>query len=222
MAHAGAQIIVADLLVDEAEKTAEEIKKIGQEAYAVSVDVSDFSSLNEMGKKNLDKFRKIDILINNAGVTRDNLLIRMSVEDWQFVLKINLEGVFNCCKAVVPGMIKQKWGRIVNISSVVGLMGNAGQVNYSASKAGIIGLTKSLAKELAKRNITVNAIAPGFVKTQMTDKLSDETKEIMKKQIPLERFGEVDDIANACLFFISPNASYITGEVLRVDGGMAM
>jgi len=175
-----------------------------------------------MISKVLDNFKKVDILINNAGITRDGLLVRMSEKDWDAVLDINLKGVFNCTKAVAKPMMKQRWGRIVNIASIIGIMGNAGQANYAASKGGIIAFTKSVAKELASRNINVNAIAPGFIRTAMTDKLPENYKAEMLKMIPLNRFGDAGDVANTALFLASESASYVTGHVIQVDGGMVM
>ena len=175
-----------------------------------------------MVNKVIDKFKKIDILINNAGITRDGLLLRMKESDWDSVISVNLKGTFNCTKAVIKGMLKQHSGRIVNVASIIGVMGNAGQANYAASKAGIIGFTKSVAKEVASRNITVNAIAPGFIETKMTEVLSDDVKKAMLNQIPLNRFGKPEDVANLVLFLVSDDASYITGQVIKIDGGMLM
>ena len=186
------------------------------------VDISNYDEVMETTKKVLDEFKKIDIMVNNAGITRDGLLLRMKPEDWQIVLSVNLTGCFNCTKAVMKTMMSQRWGRIINVSSVVGITGNPGQSNYAASKAGIIGFTKSIAKEVAKRNITVNAIAPGFIETDMTLLLPDEVKETYQKQIPIQRMGKPIDIANIIAFLVSEEASYITGQVINVDGGLVM
>jgi len=222
LASAGANVVIADVAEGIAKSTAEEISKKGTEAISVSVDVSSLSSVQEMVKKTLDKFGRIDILINNAGVTRDALVMRMKEEDWDFVLDINLKGAFNCIKAVSPIMMRQKYGKIVNIASIVGISGNAGQANYSASKGGLIALTKTCAKELASRQINVNAVAPGFIQTSMTERLPLEVKEKLSSQIPLGKLGKPEDVAGVVLFLVSEEASYLTGEVIRVDGGMAM
>lgn len=205
---------------------AEEVKQIieanGGEAILVQADVSDAESVDTMVQTVMEAFGRIDILVNNAGITRDTLLMRMKEADWNAVIQTNLTGVFYVTKAVAKIMMKQRSGKIVNMSSVVGLMGNAGQANYAAAKAGVIGFTKSMAKELAARNITVNAIAPGFIATDMTAVLSDKVKEDLATKIPLGRLGEADDIANAVIFLVSDCASYITGQTLNVDGGMVM
>ncbi|MEW6096695.1 MAG: 3-oxoacyl-[acyl-carrier-protein] reductase [bacterium] len=221
LAQAGASIVVVDINSDQANTTADELKKkFGVETLSISTNVADFLQVEKMVKNVLDKFGKINILINNAGITKDTLLIRMSEEDFKAVLDVNLIGTFNCTKEVAKVMIKQRTGKIVNISSTVGLQGNIGQANYSASKAGVIGFTKSVARELAKRGINVNAIAPGFIETEMTSKLSDEVKKGYLEKIPLGRFGKPEDIAQVVKFLVSP--SYITGQVIVVDGGMAM
>jgi len=199
-----------------------EIEVLSVKCVTGVVDVGDYASCEKMANKTLDKFGKIDILINNAGITKDSLIMRMSEEDWDSVLRVNLKGAFNFTKAVCRHMIKQRYGKIVNIASIIGIMGNAGQANYAASKAGIIGLTKSTAKELASRGINVNAIAPGFIQTAMTDKLTSDQKEAMLKLIPLGVLGGPKDVANLAVFLVSENASYITGEVIKVDGGMVM
>ncbi len=222
LAKAGANIVVSDVNIEEAEKTAKEIEALGVKAIAVKCNVADANEVAELVKKTQETFDTIDILVNNAGVTRDNLMMRMEEKDWDLVLDINLKGAFLLTKAVSRIMMKQRSGRIVNMSSVIGVMGNAGQSNYAASKGGLIAFTKSTAKEFASRNITCNAIAPGFIETAMTAKLTDEVKENYKKGIPLGRMGSVDDVANAVLFLVSEQAAYITGQVLHVDGGLVM
>ncbi len=199
-----------------------EIEEAGGKAEIFRCNVADFDACSDFIKSVVKTFGKIDILVNNAGITRDGLVMGMSEEDFDAVIDTNLKGSFNCIRFASRQMMRKKYGRIINITSVSGVAGNAGQANYSASKAGLIGLTKSVAKELASRNITANAIAPGFVKTEMTDVLSDEVKETAMKQIPLGRFAEPEDIANAAVFLASDMASYITGQVLLVDGGMVM
>ncbi|MFJ7728993.1 3-oxoacyl-[acyl-carrier-protein] reductase [Neobacillus sp. NPDC097160] len=205
-----------------ANEIVDEIKALGRDAFAVKCNVSNSEEVAEMVKGTIDRFGKIDILVNNAGITKDNLLMRMKEEEWDDVLNINLKGVFLCTKAVTRQMMKQRVGRIINIASIVGVSGNPGQANYVAAKAGVIGLTKTTAKELASRNITVNAIAPGFITTDMTDKLSEEVKSEMLKQIPLARLGEPKDIAKLTTFIASDDSSYITGQTFHVDGGMVM
>jgi 3-oxoacyl-[acyl-carrier protein] reductase len=184
--------------------------------------VTNFAGVEEALNKILDKFTKVDILVNNAGITKDNLLMRMSEAEWDAVLSVNLKGAFNCIKAVSRPMIKQRGGRIINIASIIGIIGNPGQANYSASKAGIIALTKTAAKELASRNINVNAIAPGFIQTEMTAKLPDDLKEKMKAAIPMNRFGTPEDVGAVCVFLASGDSGYITGQTIVVDGGMVM
>jgi 3-oxoacyl-[acyl-carrier protein] reductase len=205
-----------------ANETVEEIKALGRDAFAVKADVSDSEAVTAMMKETLEKFGSIDILVNNAGITRDNLLMRMKEEEWDEVISINLKGVFLCTKAATRQMMKQRSGRIINVSSIVGVSGNPGQANYVAAKAGVIGLTKTSAKELASRGITVNAIAPGFISTDMTDKLNEEVKEQMLSGIPLGRLGEPSDIAKVALFLASEDSRYMTGQTLHVDGGMVM
>jgi len=222
LALAGAKVIIADVMEEKAKFTAEEICQKGSEAISFSVDVSSLSSVEQMVKKTLDKFGRIDILVNNAGITRDALVMRMKEEDWDLVLDINLKGAFNCIKIVSSIMMKQKYGKIVNIASIVGISGNAGQANYSASKGGLIALTKTCAKELASRQINVNAVAPGFIQTSMTERLPVEVKEKLSSQIPLGKMGTPEDVASVVLFLVSEKSSYITGEVIRVDGGIAM
>lgn len=220
LAKEGADIVACDINLENLKEVAAEVEKLGRKVLILKADVSKMGEVDELVKKALDKFTKIDILVNNAGITRDNLILRMSEEEWDQVLDINLKGTFNCLKTVTRPMMKARSGRIINIASVVGIMGNPGQANYAASKAGIIGLTKSAAKELASRGINVNAIAPGFIETTMTEALGDEAKEKLTSQIPLKRLGEVADVANLVVFLASDNASYITGEVIKVDGGM--
>ncbi len=222
LAAAGAELAVADVQRELAEDTAAGFRDRGIRAKAFAVDVSDCSSVDDMVRAVLAEFGKVDILVNNAGITRDSLLIRMKEEAWDLVLAVNLKGTFNCIKAVARPMMKARSGRIVNIASVVGVMGNAGQANYSASKAGVIGLTKTAAKELASRGITVNAVAPGYIETEMTRKLSDEARRAFLDLIPLSRAGQPDDVARAVRFLAGPDAAYITGQVLHVDGGMVM
>ncbi len=222
LAKEGAAIAVVDINPEKAAETAVKIKALGVDSQEYKADVSNTSEVETVVDKIIDKFKRIDILVNNAGITRDNLIIRMSEQEWDMVIGINLKGVFNFTKAVSKVMMKQKSGSIINISSVVGIFGNAGQINYSASKAGVIGMTKTAAKELASRNIRVNAVAPGFIKTAMTDKLTEEQKVKLAEYIPAKTLGEPQDVANAVLFLASLMSSYITGEVIRVDGGMAM
>lgn len=207
---------------DKAEAVVKEIEEAGGKAEAYQCSVADFAGVEEMMSYVIKTYGRIDILVNNAGITRDGLLMKMSEEDFDAVIATNLKGTFNCMRHVARQMIKQRGGRIINMSSVSGVLGNAGQANYSASKAGVIGLTKSAARELASRGITVNAIAPGFINTEMTEVLSDKVKEGAVAQIPLGKFGETEDIANAAAFLASEGARYITGQVLNVDGGMAM
>ena len=222
LAKAGSNIVICDINLEALNETKDEIEKEGVEVLSLEVDVTNFNQVKELVDKTLDKFKKIDILINNAGITKDGLLLRMSEDDWDEVIKVNLKGSFNFIKAVSRPMLKQKRGAIVNISSIIGIMGNAGQANYAASKAGIIGLTKSAAKELGPKGVRVNAVAPGYIKTRMTEKLSDEVKEKMLDLIPLRHFGNAEDVANLVLFLCSKTSSYITGQVIQVDGGMVM
>lgn len=222
-AREGANIVISDINIEPARKTADEIKaKYNVETIAVAGNVAKFDECESLIKSSLDKFSKIDILVNNAGITKDNLVLRMSETEWDAVIAVNLKGVFNCIKAASKPMIKQREGRIINIASVVGEMGNAGQINYSASKGGVIAMTKTCAREFASRNILVNAIAPGFIRTAMTDALSGEAKKAMYDMIPLKKLGEASDVANAALFFASEESSYITGHILSVNGGMYM
>lgn len=222
-ASEGASLVICDVVEELCGKTADEIaQKYGVQTLGLKVDVTKISECEELSKKTMEKFQRIDILVNNAGITKDNLLMRMSDEEWDAVLAVNLKGAFNCTKGVVRQMLKQRSGRIINICSIVGLMGNAGQANYAASKGGLIALTKTCAREFASRNILVNAIAPGFIKTRMTEQLSDEQKQKLASLIPLERLGEPEDVAQAALFLASSSSSYITGQVLSVNGGMLM
>ncbi len=221
-AQEGADVVIWDVNAADAEKTARDIENLGRKALSSQVDVTNLTQVEESVNKILDKFGKIDILVNNAGITRDNLLMRMSEADWDLVIKVNLKGTFICTKAVTRPMLKARGGKIINIASIIGIMGNAGQANYSASKAGIIALTKTTAKELASRNITANAVAPGFIDTEMTQKLSEETRAKMLELVPLARMGLPKDIANVCLFLASSDAGYITGQTIVVDGGMVM
>ncbi len=204
------------------EDVIKEIESKGSKAIAVQGDVSVFSDAENIVKKAVEVFGSLDILINNAGITKDGLVLRMKEEDFDKVIDVNLKGAFNCIRHAAPVMVKQKGGKIVNISSVVGVTGNAGQINYSAAKAGIIGVTKSAARELASRGINVNAVAPGFIQTDMTEVLSDKVKEGTLTNIPLKRFGSAQDVANMVAFLVSPSADYITGQVINVDGGMVM
>jgi 3-oxoacyl-[acyl-carrier protein] reductase len=223
LANEGARVASVSRSESNAQRTGDEINTAHPDAArAYAVDVADHAAVQQTGAQILKDFGRVDILVNNAGVTRDGLSIRMSIEDWETVIDTNLKGAFSFSQAVMRSMIKQRSGRIINISSISGLTGNAGQVNYAASKAGLLGLTKTLARELASRGITVNAIAPGLIATDMTKDLPDEVKETILAKIPLGKFGEADDIAAAVAFLAAPEARYITGQVLTVDGGMVM
>lgn len=223
LAEAGADVVVNYAGSEQAaEEVVRHIQSLGRESIKVRADVASAEQVEELVKQTIDKFGRIDILVNNAGITRDNLIMRMKEEEFDQVISTNLKGVFNCIKAVTRPMMKQRSGKIINISSVVGVLGNAGQANYVAAKAGVIGLTKSAAKELASRNIAVNAVAPGFIETEMTDKLSPELREQMLGQIPLARFGQPDDIARIVRFLASDECGYMTGQTIHVDGGMYM
>lgn len=221
-AKEGADVVICDVNLEQAEETVKEIKGLGRDSIAFKADVTNISDVQAMADKILDKFKKLDILVNNAGITRDNLILRMSEEDWDKVIAVNLKGCFVCTKVAAKVMLKQRSGHIVNLASIIGIMGNSGQANYAASKAGIIGLTKSVAKELAPRGVYVNAIAPGFIKTVMTAKLSEDIQKKMLSVIPLGRFGEAKDVANLALFLSGESSSYITGQVIQIDGGMLM
>ena len=222
LAEVGADIAGGDVNLEGMEKTAKEIEALGRKALAVKLDVSDPASVKDAVTKVLEAFQKIDILVNNAGITKDNLIMRMKREDCDRVLSINLNGAFHCIQAVLPGMVKQRSGRIINIASVVAQAGNAGQANYISSKAGLIGLTKAVASEVGSRTITVNAVAPGFIATAMTENLPEPVKQRMMSLIPLARMGTDRDIASAVRFLASDEAGYITGHVLNVNGGMYM
>lgn len=222
LARKGADIVIADVNLEEARETSHEIEKNGVKTMAVKLDVSKSEEVVKTFEEIMKGFGRLDILVNNAGITRDSLLLRMKEEDWDSVINVNLRGVFLCSKEAVKIMSRQRYGRVVNIASVVAFIGNPGQANYSASKAGIVGLTKTTAKEYAGRGITSNAVAPGFIITAMTDALPENVKEEMKKAIPMTRFGSVDDVANAVVFLSSPSSGYITGQVLHVNGGMYM
>ncbi|MEN2985668.1 MAG: 3-oxoacyl-[acyl-carrier-protein] reductase [Thermodesulfovibrionaceae bacterium] len=222
-AKRGVNVVIVDINEEASVRVAEEIKSSFQvETLAVKADVSNTEEVKRLFEETVKKFQKIEILINNAGITKDNLLIRMKDEDWDAVLNVNLKGAFLCCREAVKIMSKYRYGRIINIASVVAFIGNPGQVNYSASKAGLVALTKTLAKEYASRGITVNAVAPGFIQTAMTDVLPEKVKEEMLRMIPLQRFGTTYDVANAVVFLAKPESEYITGQVIHVNGGMYM
>ena len=223
LAGEGARVACVSRSDENAKRTADELNSLrADSAKHYAVDVADHAAVQKIGAQILEDFTKIDVLVNNAGVTRDGLAMRMSVEDWDTVINTNLRGAFNFTQAIIRAMIKQRSGRIINITSVIALIGNAGQTNYAASKAGLIGFTKSLARELASRNITVNAVAPGFITTDMTAGLSDEIKKTIQSQIPLGKTGAPEDVASTVAFLASAEANYITGQVVCVDGGMVM
>jgi 3-oxoacyl-[acyl-carrier protein] reductase len=222
MAAEGYSVVISGRNAEKVKSTVAGLKEKGYEALGVSGDVSVFADAENLIKTAVETFGKVDVLVNNAGITRDNLLMRMSEEEWDDVIRINLKGTYNCAKVVARPMMKKRNGVIINITSVVGEIGNAGQANYAASKAGIIGFTKSLAKELASRNIRANAVAPGFIKTDMTDQLTETQVNALKEQIPLQRLGEGEDVANLVAFLASDKADYITGQVFNVDGGMVI
>lgn len=223
LAQPDRMIFLNDLLpVEEALETVREVEANGAKAAYLQFNVADLAQVEKAIEDIIKESGRLDILVNNAGITRDQLLVRMKEEDWDLVLSVNLKGAFNCLKAAARPMIKQRFGRIINISSIVGMMGNAGQANYVASKAGLVGLTKSAARELASRNITVNAVAPGFIETAMTQNLPEKVREAMLAQIPLNRFGSPEEVAYAVAFLASDQAAYITGQVMHVNGGMLM
>jgi 3-oxoacyl-(acyl-carrier-protein) reductase len=222
LCRSGFQIVVASPELENNELVAAEVRAAGGTAITLDFNLTALDSIKQGVAAALKEFGKIDVLVNNAGITRDGLAVRMKPEDWQLVLQINLTGAFQTTQQVLPGMMRERWGRIINVASVVGQMGNAGQANYVTSKAGIIGLTKSLAEELASRNITVNAVAPGFIETDMTAKLSQEVRDRMMAAVPLKRFGKPEDVANAVNFLASDDAAYITGHVVNINGGMYM
>lgn len=222
LAKAGCSVAISDIDIATAEITAQEIASLGVKSLALKANVADAAEVEAMFKNFMESMGTLDIMVNNAGITRDGLLVRMKEEDWDLVLQVNLKSAFLCSKEAAKLMMKARTGKIINIASVVGLMGNFGQANYSASKAGLIGLTKTVAKELAGRSVTVNAVAPGFIKTAMTDKLSDADKQKLAVNIPMQKLGSATDVANAVLFLASSLADYITGQVLTVDGGLVM
>ena len=221
-AREGAMVMILGRNAELCASVKDEILEQGLKAESFQADVTKLENIQEIVTKILDKHKRIDILVNNAGVTRDNLLFRMSEEDWDEVIDTNLKGKFICTKVIAKAMLKARKGRIINISSIIGITGNVGQANYAATKAGAIGFTKSIAKELASRSITVNAIAPGYIQTDMTNQLSDKAREDLLEKIPLKAFGSVEDVAGTCLFLASKQASYITGQTIVVDGGMAI
>src|SRR5271169_988817 len=222
LANRGVNIVVVDVNIDVADQTASELTALGVKSIAIKADVANPSDVKGVFESAAKEFKKVEILVNNAGITRDGLLLRMREEDWDLVMNVNLKGTFLCLREGVKAMSKQRYGRIINISSIVAFMGNPGQANYSASKAGIIGLTRTTAKEYASRGITVNAVAPGFITTAMTDSLPDNVKQEMLRAIPMNKFGTIEDVAQAVLFLASPQSGYVTGQVLHVNGVMYM
>jgi 3-oxoacyl-[acyl-carrier protein] reductase len=222
LARYGSDVVISDINLGKARETAREVEALNVRSLAIKANVADFNESEQMVKETVDKLGRIDILVNNAGITKDNLLLRMKPDDWDQVMEVNLKGTYTCTRAVLKFMFRQKSGRIVNIASISGIMGNAGQANYSASKAGIIGFTKAVAREYANRGITVNAVAPGFIDTAMTQTIPEKERQELIRQIPLERLGTVDDVASAVYFLVSDLSSYITGQVINVNGGMYM
>ncbi len=222
LARHGADVVINDVLAETAEAAAEEVRPLGRRALAAPGNITDPKQCKEMIERAVTEFSRLDILVNNAGITRDQLIVGMKDEDWDLVLNVNLKGAFNCIRAALRPMSRQRFGRIINIASVVGIMGNVGQANYAASKGGLIALTKTVAREMASRNITCNAVAPGFIQTDMTASLKPEIKEAVIKQVPLGRMGLAEEVAGCVLFLASDLAAYVTGHVLVVDGGMAM
>lgn len=222
LARAGADVVLADILAGDDDSAVQEIRSLGRRCIQIPCDVSNEEQVDSLASRVAEEMGTVQILINNAGITRDNLLLRLQPDDWDKVMSVNLRGAFLCTKAFSRGMIKERWGRIVNVSSVIGLTGNKGQSNYAASKAGLIGFTKSIAKELAERGVTVNAVAPGFIETAMTKVLPEPVRSAMVERIPLKSVGQPEDVAAAIAFFVSEGARYVTGQVLAVDGGMSM
>jgi len=222
LAANGADVVIVDMNLDKAQETAREAERLGRRALALRANIANLQEAEAMADEAVAKLGAVHVMVNNAGITRDALILRMKEEDWDAVINVNLKGVFNCTKAVVKHMSKQRYGRIVNIASIVGEMGNAGQANYSASKAGVIAFTKTVAREFATRNITCNAVAPGFIDTAMTQALSEKVKEELAKQIPMGRLGTPEDVAEGVLFLVSETTGYITGQVLNINGGMYM
>ncbi len=222
LAKEGANVVIVDVNLESAQETAKEMEKLGVKSFALKTNVVDYKDVETMINTTKEKWGSVDILVNNAGITRDNLILKMTPEDFDLVIDINLKGVFNGIKAAYPVMMKQRSGKIVNVASIIGLIGNAGQANYAASKGGVIALTKSAAKELAGRGVNVNAVAPGYIQTAMTDQLSDEVKQAMLALIPMKRMGQPEDVANVVAFLSSSESDYITGQTLTVSGGMVM
>jgi 3-oxoacyl-[acyl-carrier protein] reductase len=222
LASEGASVVIADVDIEAAEATSKEISSLGVRSFPIKIDVSDYKEMEALIERTKNEWGSMDILVNNAGITRDNIILKMTPGDFDMVISINLKGVFNGIKAAFPIMMRQRSGKIVNIASIIGITGNTGQANYSASKGGVIALTKTAAKELAARGVTVNAIAPGFIQSAMTDKLPDTERQKILSRVPMGRIGLPEDVAKAALFLSSPDSDYITGQVLVVDGGMVM